>query len=80
MVRQGEDDMYVYMEIQLYQQPEPKDYLVDFKWGGYELVGQPEGKEKKTGPVVGGEESVNSCFPFLDLASTLINALARGGD
>ena len=80
MVKEGVDDMYVYMEIQLYQQPEPKDYLVDFKWGGYELVGQTEGKDKTMGPIVGGEESVHSCFPFLDLASTLINALARGGD
>src|SRR5204863_2482498 len=31
-VVEGEDDMFVYMEIQLYQQPEPRDYLVDFKW------------------------------------------------
>jgi hypothetical protein len=82
---EGEDDMYVYMEIQLYQQPEPRDYLVDFKWVGYELVGvdvkmgQPSGDgDGGGGPP--GEDSVHSCFPFLDLASTLINALARGGD
>ena len=86
---EGEDDMYVYMEIQLYQQPEPRDYLVDFKWVGYELVGNekvkgasgvgvavsPDGER----PLV-VEEGVHSCFPFLDIASTLINALARGGD
>jgi Adenylate sensor of SNF1-like protein kinase len=80
MVGEGVDDMFVYMEIQLYQQPEPKDYLVDFKWGGYELVGGEKEKEKRASVVAGGEDSVHSCFPFLDLASTLINALARGGD
>ena len=82
-VVEGEDDMFVYMEIQLYQQPEPRDYLVDFKWGGYELIGdnkkgQSTGSGGSGGPP--GEDSVHSCFPFLDLASTLINALARGGD
>jgi Adenylate sensor of SNF1-like protein kinase len=72
-VKEGVDDMYVYMEIQLYQQ-EPRDYLVDFKWGGYELL-------ESTGQVSSpGEDGVQSAFPFLDLASTLINALARGGD
>jgi hypothetical protein len=72
-VDEGVDDMYVYMEIQLYQQDQ-KDYLVDFKWGGYELL-------KSTGPVrPPGEDGVQSAFPFLDLASTLINMLARGGD
>jgi hypothetical protein len=83
---EGEDDMYVYMEIQLYQQPEPRDYLVDFKWGGYELIGDNK-REQTTSGSDGcggggspGEDSVHSCFPFLDLASTLINALARGGD
>ena len=82
----GEDDMYVYMEIQLYQQPEPRDYLVDFKWVGYELIGvekknpvvKLEGGVEGEGPPA--EDTVHSCFPFLDLASTLINALARGGD
>ena len=85
-VLEGEDDMYVYMEIQLYQQPEPRDYLVDFKWVGYELIGvkknpvvRPQGGGMEgEGPPV--EDTVHSCFPFLDLASTLINALARGGD
>jgi Adenylate sensor of SNF1-like protein kinase len=83
---EGEDDMFVYMEIQLYQQPEPRDYLVDFKWVGYELLGEPRPQNPTTshsesgcaGPP--GEDSVHSCFPFLDIASTLINALARGGD
>ena len=83
-VLEGEDDMYVYMEIQLYQQPEPRDYLVDFKWGGYELVGDNKKDKimKSEGQVGGppGEDSVHSSFPFLDLSSTLINALARGGD
>ena len=82
-ILEGEDDMYVYMEIQLYQQPEPRDYLVDFKWGGYELIGDnKKGLSTGSGGSVGppGEDSVHSCFPFLDLASTLINALARGGD
>jgi Adenylate sensor of SNF1-like protein kinase len=73
-VSEGEDDMFVYMEIQLYQQPEPRDYLVDFKWVRYELLNSTE----KVQPP--GEDGVQSCFPFLDLASTLINALARGGD
>jgi hypothetical protein len=72
-VNEGVDDMYVYMEIQLYQQDQ-KDYLVDFKWGGYELL-------TSTGQVKPpGEDGVQSAFPFLDLASTLINMLARGGD
>ena len=72
-VDEGVDDMYVYMEIQLYQQDQ-KDYLVDFKWGGYELL-------TSTGEVKPpGEDGVQSAFPFLDLASTLINMLARGGD
>jgi hypothetical protein len=82
-VFEGEDDMYVYMEIQLYQQPEPRDYLVDFKWGGYELIGSKKGDQKSKKKNDGnppGEDSVHSSFPFLDLASTLINALARGGD
>ena len=84
-IQGGEDDLYVYMEIQLYQQPEPRDYLVDFKWGGYELIGDKK-RQSTSGSDVGGgggspgEDSVHSCFPFLDLASTLINALARGGD
>jgi hypothetical protein len=73
IVKEGVDDMYVYMEIQLYQQ-EPRDYLVDFKWGGYELL-ESTGEVKPP-----GEDGVQSAFPFLDLASTLINALARGGD
>lgn len=79
-VLEGEDDMYVYMEIQLYQQPEPRDYLVDFKWGGYELVGDKKEKNTRNDGGPPGEDSVHSCFPFLDLSSTLINALARGGD
>jgi hypothetical protein len=82
---EGEDDMYVYMEIQLYQQPEPRDYLVDFKWVGYELLGEtkaqnPTSHTESGGAGPPGEDSVHSCFPFLDIASTLINALARGGD
>jgi Adenylate sensor of SNF1-like protein kinase len=70
---QGTDEMYVHMEIQLYQQDQ-KDYLVDFKWGGYELL--------TTSVLVKppGDEGVHSAFPFLDIASTLINMLARGGD
>jgi len=86
-VVEGWDDMYVYMEIQLYQQPEPRDYLVDFKWVGYELIGAGKNTPvvKTQGAGVEGEgppaeDTVHSCFPFLDLASTLINALARGGD
>src|SRR5208282_6657045 len=68
---EGVDDMYVYMEIQLYQQPEPRDYLVDFKWGGYELIGDNKRGENTSGRDGGGgggppgEDSVHSCFPFL---------------
>lgn len=85
-ILEGEDDMYVSMEIQLYQQPEPRDYLVDFKWVGYELLGETRPQNPTTshcqssGAGPPGEDSVHSCFPFLDIASTLINALARGGD
>jgi hypothetical protein len=71
--QEGIDDMYVYMEIQLYQS-DPKDYLVDFKWIGYELI-ESTGEVKPP-----GEDGVQSAFPFLDIASTLINMLARGGD
>jgi hypothetical protein len=72
-IQEGVDDMYVYMEIQLYQS-DLRDYLVDFKWGGYELL-ESTGEVKPP-----GEDGVQSAFPFLDLASTLINTLARGGD
>jgi hypothetical protein len=85
VVLESDDDMYVYMEIQLYQQPEPRDYLVDFKWGGYELVGASSNEQinhddDDLNGELPGEDAVHSCFPFLDLASTLINALARGSD
>jgi Adenylate sensor of SNF1-like protein kinase len=68
---QGEDDMYVYMEIQLYEQPDPNDYLVDFKWVRYELLGRSEEMKDP------GDDGVQSAFPYLDLASTLIAELAK---
>ena len=70
-VSEGEDDMYVSMEIQLYQQPDPNDYLVDFKWVKYELLGRSEETKDP------GDDGVQSAFPYLDLASTLIAELAR---
>lgn len=80
------DKVYVYMDIQLYQ-IEKGFYLVDFKCAGYERIVEEEvdareaGRKLKRTRGVGRrfaekEKEVCSPFPFLDLASKLIIALA----
>jgi hypothetical protein len=72
VIREGQDDLYVYMDIQLYQR-EYEDYLLDFRWCGYEFVESTRELESPR------QQGVHSAFPFLDLVTNLITALERGG-
>lgn len=65
--------VYVYITIQLYQL-ERGFYLVDFRCAGYEREGEGKRKAKEEG------EEVASPFPFLEIASGLICALAEAGE
>ncbi len=80
------DKVYVYMDIQLYQ-IEKGFYLVDFKCAGYERIVEEEVDSREAGKKLKRtrgegrrfaekEKEVCSPFPFLDLASKLIIALA----
>ena len=61
-----EEGVIMHLDIQLYEM-EQGVYLVDFKCAGYETAAG----------VMLEEKDVTSPFPFLDLSSTLIIALAE---
>ncbi|ODQ54903.1 Pkinase-domain-containing protein [Saitoella complicata NRRL Y-17804] len=79
-----EDDVMVFMEIQLYQL-EPLNYLVDFKCNGYANCprlgkeGQVGGEELEIKSQRRTDKEVTSVFPFLELSNRLITELAVGG-